>query len=205
MPVRGGDCTQATDKHDCEERALNRPCSVVCSGASTARESRTPARWQTVCAFSHEWKSRPAGDTICGEGGEEATQRARSAYGDGAGSYSVPVKAVGEPCESRGTLGSLDRCAHSVEAAPAGRRQIDWTGEVRNDRLPERNFMRRPMSIVRGATEPSSAVEPRNRARRNFGKCLPPRTTDMSLGAAKNDQLVYARASTYDNRFPRRT
>jgi hypothetical protein len=28
---------------------------------------------------------------------------------------------------------------------------------------------------------------------------------DKALGAAKNDQLVDTRASTYDNRFPRRT
>src|SRR6185436_11065327 len=78
-------------------------------------------------------------------------------------------------------FGSIDGRAHWVAhtplRAPAGRRQIDWTGEVRNDRLPETNFMRRPTSIVRDATEPLSAIEPRNRARRNFGKYLPPRTT----------------------------
>jgi hypothetical protein len=96
---------------------------------------------------------------------------------DARGSYDAATRTVGEPCESRGTPGSLGCCAHSVEAAPVGRRQIDRTGEVRNDRLRETNLMRRPTSIMRGATEPSSASEPRNRARRNFGKCLPPRTT----------------------------
>ena len=146
MPVRGGDFIQAPGKHYCEKRGLIRPCSVVCSGAATVVKSREPLRGCRRCV------------------------RFRTS-----GSYNMPVKSADEPCESRATPGSL-ASAHSVEAAPAGRRHIDWTGEVRNDRSPETNFMRRPMAIVRGATEPSSAVEARNRARRNFGKCLPPRT-----------------------------
>ena len=67
-----------------------------------------------------------------------ATQRARSVrHGDARGSYDAPVRTVGEPCESRGTPGSLGCCAHSVEAALAGRRQIDWTGEVRTTDYPK--------------------------------------------------------------------
>jgi hypothetical protein len=60
-------------------------------------------------------------------------------------------------------------CAHSVAVVVDGHRQIDWTAEVTKHRLPETNFMRRPTSIVSGSTEPSSAVEPRNTTRRNFG------------------------------------
>ena len=108
------------------------------------------------------------------KGGEEGDSNAHGArHSDARGSYDAATRTVGEPSESRGTPGSLGCCVHCVEAR---RRQIDWTAEVRKTRLPETNFMRRPVSIVRGSTESPSAVDPRNRARRNFGKCLPPRT-----------------------------
>ena len=57
-------------------------------------------------------------------------------------------------CEAVGDPASLEElrarwaAAHTpLRRHSAGRRQIDWTGEVRNDRLPERNFMRRPMRL----------------------------------------------------------
>ena len=181
MPVRGGDLTQSLDQHYFEKSGPDRPGSVVCSGASTFVESREPLRSGRQCVRFRTNGRRGPGALGPGarfvEGGEGGDSNAHGArHSDARGSYDAPVRTVGESCESRGTPGSLGCCAHSVEAALAGRRHIDWTGEVRNDRLPETNLMRRPMSIVRGATEPSSAIEPRNRARRNFGKCLPPRT-----------------------------
>jgi hypothetical protein len=43
--------------------------------------------------------------------------------------YDAASRAVGEPCESRGTLG-LRVAADSVEAALAAAREIDRTAEV---------------------------------------------------------------------------
>jgi hypothetical protein len=127
------------------------------------RERRVPQLrpWRTICGRRRRRRLDVHG------------ARQTDAHGS---SDDAALKTVGEPCESRGTAGSLGCCAQCGEAAVAGRRRIDWTGEVRKDRLSETNFIRKPISTVRGTTEPSSAADPRNRARRNFGKCLPPRT-----------------------------
>jgi hypothetical protein len=147
---------------------VDRRCAVADSACVFARmdvrvnvESRSSAPWRTICGRRRRRRLDVHG------------ARQTDAHGS---SDDAALKTVGEPCESRGTAGSLGCCAQCGEAAVAGRRRIDWTGEVRNDRLSETNFIRKPISTVRGTTEPSSAVDPRNRARRNFGKCLTPRT-----------------------------
>ena len=70
MPVRGGDCTQATDKHDCEERALNRAMfGRVFECIDGSRVENPCAVADSVCVFARvEVEARWS--TICGQGGE---------------------------------------------------------------------------------------------------------------------------------------